>query len=54
MTFRMRENGIMDILIGDSYLTAVQLQHDIRNIRFLTVNGDIIKVLGLDFRFGQQ
>lgn len=52
VTFRMRENGIMNIGIGQSHLYTLQLQHNVENIRFLTVNGDINRVVGLDFQFG--
>ena len=52
MTFRIRDNGFMDIIIGQSILTTIQLIPNLQDIRFLTVNGDINKVLGLDFQFG--
>ncbi|KAJ8733204.1 hypothetical protein PYW08_001502 [Mythimna loreyi] len=52
VTFRMRENGFMDVGLGQSHLYTMRLQHDIQNIRFLTVNGDINRVSGIDFQFG--
>nr|XP_021186517.2 uncharacterized protein LOC110373532 isoform X2 [Helicoverpa armigera] len=53
MQFKMRDDSsMMDIYIGDSYLHTVELVHEMANIRFLTVNGDVNRVSGLDFHFG--
>ncbi|CAK1598746.1 unnamed protein product [Parnassius mnemosyne] len=55
--FTIRVNGnyqsghILDIFVGESFLEQVTLKHNIDDIRFLTLSGDIAKVHKLDFQF---
>lgn len=50
--FRVRSEEILDVIVGDSLLDSIRLKHDVNNIRFLSVHGDVEKVSRLDFNFG--
>ncbi|CAH0605793.1 unnamed protein product [Chrysodeixis includens] len=50
--FQIRNSQQVDIFVGGSHITSVNLVHNLDNIRFLTVNGDIIRVSSLNFEYG--
>lgn len=41
----------MDIYVGGSFVHQMQMKHNLNNVRFLTLHGDIYKVEKLDFEF---
>lgn len=55
--FTIRVNGnyqsghLLDIYVGESFLEQVKLKHNIEDIRFLTLSGDVTKINKLDFQF---
>ncbi|CAB3238861.1 unnamed protein product [Arctia plantaginis] len=49
--FRVRSEEIVDVFVGTSHLESVELKHDINEIRFLIVHGDVERVSRLDFNF---
>ncbi|XP_068631035.1 uncharacterized protein [Battus philenor] len=55
--FSVRVNGnsqsgyTLEIFIGESYFEQVKLRHNLDDIRFLSLSGDIAKVDGLEFKF---
>lgn len=42
----------IEISIGPSFLEEIKLKHDIKEIRYLTIQGDVERVDKLDFQFG--
>lgn len=54
--FKVRSEEILDIYVGPyedlQKVQSFELQHDLKEIKFLTVLGDVNKVLRLDFNFG--
>lgn len=53
MEFKVRDSGMMNISIKGNIIGTIELLHDVESIRFLTVNGDVSKVKGLVFEFGE-
>lgn len=47
----MRSEEIIDVFVGTSHLESVELKHDMNDIRFLIVHGDVERVSRLDFNF---
>ncbi|XP_026737365.1 uncharacterized protein LOC113500691 isoform X2 [Trichoplusia ni] len=52
MEFQIRNRNQMDIFVEESHITSINLMHSLESIRFLTVNGDIDRVVSLNFEFG--
>ncbi|KPJ19467.1 hypothetical protein RR48_11094 [Papilio machaon] len=42
---------IIDIYVGESFLEQITLKHNIDDIRFLSLSGDVAKVEMLEFKF---
>ncbi|XP_013139081.1 PREDICTED: uncharacterized protein LOC106103767 isoform X1 [Papilio polytes] len=55
--FSLRVSGsyqsghILEIYVGESYLEQIILKHNIDDIRFLSLSGDVAKVEDLEFKF---